>query len=609
MINVAHRDSSLHVAARGHNIKEIRRALDLPQTEIDARNQDGQTAIHISATAGDLKSTKYLWQRGASLGVEDRYGKTPLHYAASNNDLAMVRALLQHGAQDTIEDDDGKYATDYATDPFIRWMLQRGVDAKNTLVDKIPLIHFSTIGHVEGVTILLQENANLLARDEQGNSPLMLASKNGKATVVELLCVALSDAINAQNDGGNTALMLAAANGHVDVVNILINSGAEIDKQDKQNGYTALIQALHNSQWTVADLLSSAGSSLEIWDRRGDHPLGLFAKMGTISAVSWLLGANVYIDAQTSGGRTALLKAVEAGQDSVVALLLKSKPCTETRGGARGYTPLHSAAVRGNSYQVRTLLEAGANPNTVNKAWWSPLADASALGHDDVVKILLDNGAYIETRDDQNRTPLHTSVVSNKYSCTKLLLEYGAYSSPQDNARCTPLEKAVFGGLDGNMGMATLLIQHGAKLELKNGNGYTPLYRAVVERQLDYVTFLQENGADMNTTNHDGWTPLDEACFGGRLKAVKLFLKMGANTEAVSTRGVLPGRDGKEQGWTPIMRAAWQGHIKVTRCIIEAGANIHCKTQHGRTASTIAREHGKDDLFEYLQQIEQGFVK
>lgn len=45
----------------------------------DAKNQDGQTAVHIAARAGRDKILEKLIESGATVNVRDSFGYTPLH--------------------------------------------------------------------------------------------------------------------------------------------------------------------------------------------------------------------------------------------------------------------------------------------------------------------------------------------------------------------------------------------------------------------------------------------------------------------------------------------------------------------------------------------------
>lgn len=84
-------------------------------------------------------------------------------------------------------------------------------------------------GYVYDVERLLDEGADVNARDDFGNTPLLLALDRGKTKVAKLLIDRGAD-VNVMNKKGWTALMLAAVGGYTDMAKILIEKGADVDK-------------------------------------------------------------------------------------------------------------------------------------------------------------------------------------------------------------------------------------------------------------------------------------------------------------------------------------------------------------------------------------------
>ncbi|XP_069124904.1 nuclear factor NF-kappa-B p105 subunit-like isoform X1 [Argopecten irradians] len=66
-----------------------------PFPELDIKNIDGLSPLHISAQKGDLTSIKLLIKGKADVNMADgKSGRTALHYAAGNDDLATAGWLL-----------------------------------------------------------------------------------------------------------------------------------------------------------------------------------------------------------------------------------------------------------------------------------------------------------------------------------------------------------------------------------------------------------------------------------------------------------------------------------------------------------------------------------
>ncbi|KOB77829.1 putative tyrosine-protein kinase shark [Operophtera brumata] len=64
----------------------------------DAKNQDGQTAVHLAARAGRDNILAKLIESGATVNVRDSFGYTPLHYTCQNNLPSTTELLITKGS-------------------------------------------------------------------------------------------------------------------------------------------------------------------------------------------------------------------------------------------------------------------------------------------------------------------------------------------------------------------------------------------------------------------------------------------------------------------------------------------------------------------------------
>ncbi|KAL8567849.1 hypothetical protein ACOMHN_058971 [Nucella lapillus] len=109
---------------------------------------------------------------------------------------------------------------------------------------------------------------------------------------------------------------------------------------------------------------------------------------------------------------------------------------------AKGETPLHVAAIKGDITAVRELLDKGSNPNVRDNAGWTPLHEAVNHGHTSVAEILLQRGAMLNMPGMDNDTPLHDAVANHRLDCVRLLVTYGAAISARNVHGKTALELA-----------------------------------------------------------------------------------------------------------------------------------------------------------------------
>ena len=67
--------------------------------DIEAKDSDGWTPLHLKVGRGNLKVTKYLVEKGAQIDARNKDGDTPLHIASYNGEFEIVKFLIQHSAQ------------------------------------------------------------------------------------------------------------------------------------------------------------------------------------------------------------------------------------------------------------------------------------------------------------------------------------------------------------------------------------------------------------------------------------------------------------------------------------------------------------------------------
>jgi len=259
-----------------------------------------------------------------------------------NNDLASLKARLAKGAQVNTRD-------------------QRG----STL-----LIHAAAIGSPEAVKLLLENGADVNARNDLEATALILGAGN---TEKARMLVEKGADVNAHSKLGRTPLMIAAGcDGCSATVKLLLEKGADPNAKDKQ-GDTALSQAAWADNAESVRLLLAKGAGADTPDYEGYTPLAAAASNCNLEFVKLFLskGANVNAANTTSG-------EVKFGKIQLVKL-----------------TPLMLAATYCGPDVVKTLLDAGAKVNDADIRGMTPIqfAVSSETQNPAVVKLLLQAGA------------------------------------------------------------------------------------------------------------------------------------------------------------------------------------------------------------------------
>ena len=142
-------------------------------------------------------------------------------------------------------------------------------------------------------------------------------------------------------------------------------------------------------------------------------------------------------------GRSPLVMAVDAGDVEMVRTLLDAGGQPNVKDGF-GRTPLGLAALGGHHRIAVALLGRGARPDAKEDNGAVPLHHASSLGFDAIVSALLDAGADVEARDRPGHTPLINAIRNGRTSTVKLLLDRGADPQLAGKDKLSPLYWAVY---------------------------------------------------------------------------------------------------------------------------------------------------------------------
>ena len=87
----------LHRAAK-ENRSDIARSLIARGDDIEAKDDDGWTALNRAASCNSLDVARLLIENGAEVNASNKYGWTALYHAASRNSLDVAQLLIEHGA-------------------------------------------------------------------------------------------------------------------------------------------------------------------------------------------------------------------------------------------------------------------------------------------------------------------------------------------------------------------------------------------------------------------------------------------------------------------------------------------------------------------------------
>lgn len=292
---------------------------------------------------------------------------------------------------------------------------------------------------------------------------------------------------------GDQRLVSAARDGDFRKIRRLLQKHrVNVNARDPSTGNTALM---------VASLVQDPDAMSELLQHGADPTLHSYTGQNCLdslpgSLVQLVLGFPDYL-LRESGDERRLLLAAWSGQRDQVQQLLSQRGsggldvnCTNGEGS----TPL--VLVCRDLATFQELAAAGV------------LRSYDPLG---VIRVLLDHAILIHRdvnhQDRQGRTALH----------------YASHT-------CCEHTAAVL----------SLLLQNGAKVDIKDKHGFSPLHFAGQAGSVDAVQLLLDAGADPSATGLGAIAPLHLAASAGKTAAVRLLLERGADVLSFAQDGKSP---------------------------------------------------------------------
>jgi ankyrin repeat protein len=485
------------------------------------------------------------------------------------------------------------------------------------LVESIKPLHLAAYFGLEAAaSAILKENVDVDVRDSNDTTPLILAASNGHDRAVQLL-LDYGAVVDQCDIHGRTPLFVAVYAGHVAVVKTLLDNGADV-YATRTGDKTPLHMAAEKGSLAIVQLLLGANADVNAVDRWKETPLHGAAEEGHPAVVQLLLDANAVVNAINLSNKTPLHVAVEEGHPAVVQLLLDANAVVNAIN-ISNKTPLHVAAGVGHPAVVQLLLDANANVNAIDFYEQTALHCAACYGHDAVGRLLLKAGADSSIRGAGGQTALHIAVTKEgNFRFIELLLAYG---SSRDDHTKEDKNVLLLAAQNNTQNVVQPLLEISSDVNCQDVDGNSPLHMVHTSAD-DQALFelLIKHGADINLRNNDGWTPLMVACYYDRLIEAGLLLQSGADVHCTDShdrsalffaaRSVMSGslvnlllnygadathRD--ELHRSPLFCMLQSPYTTAIKILLDAGVNPCARDVFGDTASSFAWKH----IRQYIQ--------
>lgn len=318
------------------------------------------------------------------------------------------------------------------------------------------------------------------------------------------------------------------------------------------------------------------------------------------------------------GARHNIFSAVAMGEAEVIRELVARTPNDLERrmnGTRMRSMPLHLAVIKNQPAAVTTLLDLGANTESLDEAGFSALDLAALDGRHDLAQVLLERGAKVRL---PAAVALHRTTDVERLLCRDpgTLKPGGRWGNlilrASERAPGDVIETLIRNG-------ASVNVHDDPKTSIDSTSGYTPLHAAAWHGNVSAIDVLMKHGADVRAREEKyHGTPAGWADYAGHKEARDLILRgsidiieaiqydtaqrvkavleedPAALNRAFGDYGLFPW---DAEAWhSPLAYAVTRGREEIVRLLIERGAVDTLRSPEGETLSEIAQKRGHREI-------------
>ncbi len=350
-----------------------------------------------------------------------------------------------------------------------------------------------------------------------------------------------------------------------------------------------------------------------------------------------LVAQGADVDAADATGQSAYLVATSEGYLELLEVVLESGADVDAKDSWNG-TGLIRAAERGHHLVVGRLLRAGIDKDHVNRIGYQAVHEAVWFGADAAaevatVQVLVAGGVELGRPSvTEGLTPLAMARERGYRTLERVLtVADGHRPSPgADGHRPSPSADAALlaAAGAGDADAVALALRDGARLEVRDGSGRTPLLLASAGDHVEVARVLVAMGADPDALDDQHDTPWLVTGVTGSVAMLEALLPAapdlrlenrfgGVSVIPASERGhveyvrrvVSTGIDVdhvNRLGWTALLEAVILGdggvrHQQIVRILLDAGADASIADHDGVTALEHAERSGFADIAAVLR--------
>ncbi|KAH7150207.1 ankyrin repeat-containing domain protein [Dactylonectria estremocensis] len=327
-------------------------------TDWNQRNEQGHTAIYLTAAFGHVSSVSILIDKGAEVNIECGALGSPLHAACFRGHEEVVVRLLQAGASSTCgaKFENALEAASRGRRENVVLALVRSGSAIKSETDYEQAVQMAAEYGFSGVIDELRKPsfASFGEKDTPNRQKARMAKaiKGGQLAVLQIKL--LGDVPDPSALLPKDAVAIAAFYGHVDVIDFLLSKGMSIEAEG-QFGTPLRSSSLMNRKSTVQFLLQR-GVNVKTGEAKG-NALYVSAVKDHADIARMLMAEGADVNQKTGRLGTVLQAAAYHGHKSIVNMFLEAGADVHAKGHFRD--AFHAAADGGHQEIIMMLLERG----------------------------------------------------------------------------------------------------------------------------------------------------------------------------------------------------------------------------------------------------------
>ncbi|KAJ5978365.1 hypothetical protein N7501_001707 [Penicillium viridicatum] len=250
--------------------------------------------------------------------------------------------------------------------------------------------------------------------------------------------------IDSTDDDGQSALHWATRNGQISTVELLLRHGFVVNLVDRK-GKSAVHHAINHGQEALFRVLVDNGANIELADNRGHTPFLNAVENMAVNTAQILLRMGANAEALNLMKQNSLHLATLGREDDALQLttiIFSHSDCPNLSASDLGnMTPLHYSVAKSHQKLSKFLLQHGADINIGVQR--SSTNYRTGNHHMPECELQADQRRTSNAHNIYGLTPLHFSVLVGNSAMTKFVLSEGA----NVNAHCqngdTPLHLAL----------------------------------------------------------------------------------------------------------------------------------------------------------------------